>query len=56
MFYGEVKEIKGTQAKVFWEGKNFLIPDGDEEFWAIISDVKYKMHQWVELSELTLEN
>lgn len=56
MFSGSVKDINGSKILVYWDSKSILIPNGDEEFWGLVTGIKYKTNQWLEARTVTVEN
>lgn len=56
MFHGEVLRINGTKILVNWNQKSYLVPDGDEDFWAMVNGISYKGNSWIESSEVSIRS
>lgn len=57
MFTGKVEKIDGNRIMVFWSGKNYMVPDSEEDIkkWSLLSGgVKYKEYQWVDADSVKL--
>lgn len=55
MFSGEVLDTRDSEILVHWTDKSIFVPKGDEEFWALVTDTKYKGKQWVQAESVTIE-
>jgi len=56
LFDGEVKQISGGKILVYWNSKSYLVPDGDEGFWASLAGIRYMSSTWIEANQVTISS
>ncbi|HIW33169.1 MAG TPA: copper amine oxidase N-terminal domain-containing protein [Candidatus Paenibacillus intestinavium] len=55
-FDGEVRDVNGGKILVYWNSKSYLVPDGDEGFWAGIAGIRYMSSTWIEANKVTISS